>query len=71
VTLGDSRNEHYWFSGAFCLSQPAFPSAMPSDLTGIIRTIKLGPQQAGKTKTKKNTNNFHSNKSIVPDELTE
>ena len=44
---------------------------MPSDLTGIIRTIKLGPQQAGKPKTKKNTNNFHSNKSIVPDELTE
>ena len=71
MTLGNCRNEHYWFSGAFCLRQAAFPSAMPSDLTGIIRTIKVPPQQANKAQTKKQIQDSHCISTETTDERME
>jgi hypothetical protein len=44
---------------------------MPSDLTGIIRTIKVPPQQANKAQTKKQIQNSHCISTETIDERME
>jgi hypothetical protein len=55
MALGNSRNQHDWFTGALSLGQPTFPGTMPSDFFGFsynlwslsLRIGKEGHRQKG------------------------